>query len=109
MTDYLLLYSGGSMPETEEEQKTVMDAWNTWMGQLGSSLKDGGNPFAPASKTISNDGSVSDGGGSASGYSIISADLDGRGGRHDEGLSGAAGRPHGHRVGDPRADVRASH
>ena len=32
MTDYLLLYSGGSMPETEEEQKTVMDAWNTWMG-----------------------------------------------------------------------------
>jgi len=53
MTDYLLLYSGGSMPETEEEQKTVMDAWNTWMGQLGSSLKDGGNPFAPGSKTIS--------------------------------------------------------
>ena len=26
MTDYLLLYSGGSTPETEEEQKTVMDA-----------------------------------------------------------------------------------
>jgi hypothetical protein len=74
MTDYLLLYSGGSMPETEEEQKVVMDAWNTWMGQLGSSLKDGGNPFTPASKTVSNDGSVSDGGGSASGYSIISAD-----------------------------------
>ena len=74
MTDYLLLYSGGSMPETEEEQKTVMDAWNTWMGQLGSSLKDGGNPFTPASKTISNDGSISDGGGSASGYSILSAD-----------------------------------
>ena len=74
MTDYLLLYSGGSMPETAEEQKVVMDAWNTWMGQLGSSLKDGGNPFTPASKTVSNDGSVSDGGGSASGYSIISAD-----------------------------------
>ncbi len=52
----------------------MTDAWNTWMGQLGSSLKDGGNPFTPASKTVSNDGSVSDGGGSASGYSIISAD-----------------------------------
>jgi hypothetical protein len=26
MTDHLLLYSGGSMPETEEEQKIVMDA-----------------------------------------------------------------------------------
>src|SRR5438046_2188009 len=74
MTDYLLLYSGGSMPETEEEQKTVMEAWNTWMGQLGSSLKDGGNPFTPATKTISADGSVSDGGGTASGYSIVSAD-----------------------------------
>jgi hypothetical protein len=74
MTDYLLLYSGGSMPETEEEQKTVMDAWNTWMGQIGSALKDGGNPFTPASKTISADGSVGDGGGSASGYSILSAD-----------------------------------
>ena len=74
MTDYLLLYSGGSMPETEEEQKTVMDAWNTWMGQLGSSLKDGGNPFTPAAKTIGSDGSVSDGGGSASGYSIVTAD-----------------------------------
>ena len=58
----------------EEEQKTVMDAWNSWMGQLGSLLKDGGNPFTPASKSISNDGSVGDGGGSASGYSIISAD-----------------------------------
>ena len=74
MTDYLLLYSGGAMPETEEEQKTVIEAWNVWMGQLGSSLKDGGNPFTPASKTISADGSVSDGGGSASGYSIVSAD-----------------------------------
>src|SRR2546422_5375942 len=74
MTDYVLLYSGGSMPETEEEQKTVMAAWNAWMGKLGSSLKDGGNPFTPASKSISPDGSVSDGGGGASGYSIISAD-----------------------------------
>ena len=26
MTDHLLQYSGGSMPETEEEQKTVTDA-----------------------------------------------------------------------------------
>src|SRR5437667_1587371 len=34
MTDYLLLYSGGSMPETEEEQKNVMEAWNVWMGKL---------------------------------------------------------------------------
>jgi hypothetical protein len=29
MTDHVLLSRGGSMPETEGEQKTVMDAWNT--------------------------------------------------------------------------------
>jgi hypothetical protein len=74
-TDYLLLYSGGSMPESDEEQATVMKAWDVWMHELGSALKDGGNPFTPGSaKTIANDGSVSDGAGSASGYSIITAD-----------------------------------
>ena len=74
-TDYLLLYSGGSMPESEEEQATVMKAWDAWMHEIGSALKDGGNPFTPGSaKTIANDGSVSDGAGSASGYSILTAD-----------------------------------
>jgi hypothetical protein len=74
MTDYLLLYAGGSMPESDEEQAAVLKAWNDWMESLGGGLKDGGNPFTPASKTIAADGSVSDGAGSASGYSIISAD-----------------------------------
>ncbi len=76
MTDYLLLYSGGKMPEGEAEQAAVMQAWTAWMGQLGSMLKDGGNPFTPMVKSISSDGSVSDGpaGSMASGYSIISAD-----------------------------------
>ena len=74
-TDYLLLYSGGGMPETEEEQAAVMKAWDAWMHDLGSALKDGGNPFAPgAAKTISADGAVRDGAGSATGYSIITAD-----------------------------------
>jgi hypothetical protein len=76
VTDYLLLYSGGSMPETEEEQAAVMKAWTDWMGGLGEGLKDAGNPFTPAAKTVANDGSVSDGAGGsmASGYSIIRAD-----------------------------------
>jgi hypothetical protein len=74
-TDYVLLYSGGRMPESDEEQATVMKAWDAWMHDLGSALKDGGNPFAPgAAKTISADGAVRDGAGSASGYSIITAD-----------------------------------
>lgn len=76
MTDYLLLYSGGSMPETEAEQATVMAAWNDWMHSLGDDLKDGGNPFTPQAKSIAADGSVSDGpaGSPASGYSVIAAD-----------------------------------
>ena len=74
-TDYLLLYSGGSMPESDEEQATVMKAWDAWMHDLGSALKDGGNPFNPgAAKMIGADGSIRDGDGTATGYSIIYAD-----------------------------------
>jgi hypothetical protein len=76
VNDYLLLYSGGEMPEGEEAQAAVMKAWTDWMGGLGDAMKDGGNPFTPAAKSISPEGSVSDGpaGSMASGYSIIKAD-----------------------------------
>jgi hypothetical protein len=75
MVNYLLLYSGGSMPETETEQKAVMKEWEHWMGKLGSALVDGGNPFTPQAKTITQDGKVSDGSGGPmpSGYSILKA------------------------------------
>jgi hypothetical protein len=75
MSEYVLLYSGGQMPESDEEMAQVMQAWNDWMGTLGDGLKDGGNPFTPAAKTISPDGSVADGpvGTMATGYSIINA------------------------------------
>jgi hypothetical protein len=74
MADYLLLYSGGSMPETEEEQAAVMQAWTDWFTTLGAAVKDGGNPTSGQAKTIASDGSVSGGGMSVSGYSVISAD-----------------------------------
>ena len=75
MTDYLLLYSGGSMPETEAEQASVMKAWEVWFGGLGAAVKDPGNPFSGKAKSISSDGSVGDGPpGEASGYSVIKAD-----------------------------------
>lgn len=75
MANYLLLYSGGSMPETQAEQAAVMKAWEAWFGRLGSALVDAGNPTTGNAKTISGDGSVSDGaaGTAASGYSIIKA------------------------------------
>ena len=76
MANFLLLYSGGGMPEGQAEQAKVMQAWNAWFGELGSNLVDGGNPFSTHAKSIASDGTVSDGsvGTPASGYSIIKAD-----------------------------------
>jgi hypothetical protein len=76
MADYVLLFQGGAMPEGEEAQKQVMSAWEAWFTELGSAVKDTGNPFSGQAKTILADGSVTDGsgGGSASGYSILTAD-----------------------------------
>ncbi len=76
MANYLLTYYGGGMPETQEEQARVMDAWTAWFGQLGDTLVDGGNPTS-RSRAISPDGSVMDATSAPTGYSIISAaDLD---------------------------------
>lgn len=76
MSDYVLLFGGGSMPETSEEQDAVMAAWTAWFEEMGGSIKDQGNPFTPAIKNIAPDGSVSQGPGkgAASGYSIVTAD-----------------------------------
>lgn len=76
MANYVLVYMGGGMPETEAETAAVMQAWGVWYGQLGEALVDGGNPFTPAAKTIASDGTVSDTPAEylASGYSIIKAE-----------------------------------
>jgi hypothetical protein len=76
MANFLLLYTGGRMPESEAETAQVMQAWTAWFGELGSALVDQGNPFTPQAKSISSDRKVSDGpvGTLASGYSIIKAD-----------------------------------
>lgn len=72
MANYVLVYHGGSMPESPEEGAKVMQAWNEWFQQLGDAVVDGGNP-ASATRTIAANGSVSDADG-PSGYSIIKAD-----------------------------------
>jgi len=76
MADFVLLYSGGSRPESEAEQTAIMQAWGAWYDGLGSAVADGGNPFTPVAKTIAGDGTISDGpvGTMATGYSIIKAD-----------------------------------
>ena len=76
MANFVLLYSGGSMPESAAERAAVMQVWEAWFGRLGSAVVDGGNPFTPMAKSIASDGTVSDGpvGSMANGYSIIKAD-----------------------------------
>ncbi|MFN2213304.1 MAG: hypothetical protein ACK2UE_09550 [Anaerolineales bacterium] len=75
MTKYVLFYVGGSMPETEEENAQVMKAWEKWYAGLGTAVVDPGYPFTPSAKSITSDGSVSDGpaGTMASGYTILEA------------------------------------
>lgn len=72
-SNYLLVYHGGSMPETKEEQDRVMQEWTTWFATIGDALVDGGNP-ATRTKRISASGAVSDEPGGPTGYSIIKAD-----------------------------------
>jgi hypothetical protein len=75
MTNFVLLYTGGTIPESEEEQAAVMAAWGAWYEKVGADIVDGGNPFG-ASKNVSDKG-VGDGSVSSppiTGYTIISAD-----------------------------------
>jgi hypothetical protein len=47
---YLLLYTGGDMPETEDDNRSMMNAWGAWLGDIGDALVDG-NPFTPQRQT----------------------------------------------------------
>ena len=56
MANYLLAYTGGTEPQSEEEGKAVMDAWVAWFTSLGAAVVDPGNPTGPAA-TVASDGS----------------------------------------------------
>jgi hypothetical protein len=74
MGKYVLVFKGGSVPQDEEEQKRVMDAWGAWFGSIGDGMVDTGNPFG-ASSAIAGDGSVNSPAESAlTGYTIVNAD-----------------------------------
>ena len=81
MAKFVYIYTGGSMPESEEEGKKVMQAWMGWLGGMGDHVTDVGNPFG-ASKSV-NGGATS----GASGYSIVDA------GSLDEATTHAKGCP----------------
>ncbi len=72
---YLLIYYGGSRPETPSAQARVMKHWTTWFSKVGPAIVDPGNPFSGAVNKIKADGTTAKGavGQRASGYSIIEA------------------------------------
>jgi hypothetical protein len=72
---YLLVYYGGTMPESPTAQARVMKQWTAWFSKLGPAIVDPGNPFSGAVNKIKPDGTTSKGavGQRASGYSIIEA------------------------------------
>jgi len=70
MGNYMLAYTGGSMAETPEGQEAVM---KDWFATLGSSVVDGGAPFA-ASTAVLADGSSGATSTGLSGYSVVQAD-----------------------------------
>ncbi len=74
MANCLLVFKGGSVPETEEEQQAVMSAWGAWFATLGEAVIDPGNPFG-GSMTVGPDGTATDGAGSElTGYTVLAAE-----------------------------------
>ncbi|MEA2676985.1 MAG: hypothetical protein QOJ81_1126 [Chloroflexota bacterium] len=77
MSNFLLLYHGGSRPEDPAEQAKVMTAWTEWFGKLGDALVDGGNPASQTRQIAADGGVTTVNGGAPTGYSIIKAtDMD---------------------------------
>jgi hypothetical protein len=71
MGKYVLVYKGGSIPQSEEEQQAVMARWTEWFQGLGSHVVDMGNPFGPSAGV--GNGSNGPAASGLTGYSILSA------------------------------------
>jgi hypothetical protein len=69
MPNYVLVYKGGAMGQTEAERNQIMAAWGQWFGSLGQDVVDGGNPFGPSTSVGANGSAMS----GLTGYSIIKA------------------------------------
>jgi len=59
MPNYLLAYRGGTLPEGEEAETAMLEAWNEWMQENGDALLDIGTSV-DNTLTIASDGTVSE-------------------------------------------------
>ena len=70
MTNYLLVYRGGGMAETEAAREASMAAWGRWFEELGAAVVDHGNPVG-RTEVVATSGTTA---GTVTGYSVIAAD-----------------------------------
>lgn len=73
------MYKGLATPQSEitpEVGAQLMQAWNSWMGKVGTALVDAGAPFAGNSTAVVADGSTRSA-SDLTGYTIVEApDID---------------------------------
>jgi hypothetical protein len=67
MGKFVYIYTGGRRPESEEEGKRLMAAWQGWLGGMGDHVVDQGAPFGASAPV--NGGNLS----GLSGYSVVTA------------------------------------
>ncbi len=72
MGKYVYVYKGGSMPQTDADREALTAAWTSWIGGLGDTFVDIGNPFG-SSAAVKADGSNGAASSGLSGYSIVQA------------------------------------
>jgi len=75
MSKFIYLYRGPATPMdqfTEERIAAETAAWGAWMGKVGSSLVDGGAPFAGPSTAVKDDGAAA-AASDLTGYTIVEA------------------------------------
>jgi len=75
VSKYMFLYRGRATPMdqlSQEDSAAQMEAWGQWIGRLGPTLVDVGNPFGERA-SIADDG-TSGSPGDLNGYSVVEAD-----------------------------------
>ena len=88
MPKFIFAYHGGTgKPASPEDGAAEMQKWQTWLGGMGASCVDMGNPVG-LSKTVSADGIANNGGTNPlAGFSFIEANSE------DEACQMAKGCP----------------
>ncbi len=73
MSKFVLVYRGGTMAESPEEQDAVMKQWMGWFDSIGPSILDGGNPFG-GSIAVGSGGAKAETTTQLTGYTIVESE-----------------------------------